>query len=162
MQLSTSNKGWHLQWFYLKNDDAAPLPEFTECLIEETPESWRKWSIPEKDKKRIRDHITAIHILKENGLKGSGVIRAYHARRVVPLMMCALLLYVIAPKASFNGTALPNSEIAQCIKEVMEPSRDDAGAPLDFVFPMLGHPSMWLKPGHVIFISFPFSCLLFN
>ena len=35
----------------------------------------------EKDKKKIRDHITAIHILKENGLKGSGIIEAYHARR---------------------------------------------------------------------------------
>ena len=39
MWLSTSNKGWHSQWFYLKNDAAAPLPEFTERLIEEAPES---------------------------------------------------------------------------------------------------------------------------
>ena len=42
--------------------------------------------MPEKDKKKIQDHIAAIHILKENGLKGSGVIRAYHTRRVAPLM----------------------------------------------------------------------------
>jgi len=28
MQLLTSNKGWHSQWFYLKNDAAALLPEF--------------------------------------------------------------------------------------------------------------------------------------
>ena len=80
----------------------------------------------EKDKKKIRDHITAIHILKENGLKGSGVIKAYHARRVASLMMCALLLYAMAPEASFDRTSLtegmlPNSEIAQRIKEVMEP-----------------------------------------
>ena len=27
MWLSTSNKGWHSQWFYLKNDAATPLPE---------------------------------------------------------------------------------------------------------------------------------------
>ena len=52
----------------------------------------RKWGVPEKDKKKIRDHITAIHILKESGLKGSGVIEAYHVRRVVPLMMRALSL----------------------------------------------------------------------
>ena len=42
-------------------------------------------------------------------------------------MTCALPLYVIAPKASFDGTALTegalsNSKIAQCIKEAMEPS----------------------------------------
>ena len=53
MQLSTSNKGWHSQWFYLKNNAIAPLLEFTGCLIEETPEQWRKWGIPEKDKKKI-------------------------------------------------------------------------------------------------------------
>ena len=38
MRLSTSNKGWHSHWFYLKNDAAAPLPEFTVRLIEEAPE----------------------------------------------------------------------------------------------------------------------------
>jgi hypothetical protein len=29
LQLSRSNKAWHAQWFYLRNDAAAPLPEFT-------------------------------------------------------------------------------------------------------------------------------------
>ena len=76
MWLSTSNKEWHLQWFYLKNDAAAPLPEFTGRLIEEALESWRKWGILEKDKKKIRDHIAAFHNLKERGLKGSGIIEA--------------------------------------------------------------------------------------
>ena len=53
MSLSMSNKGWHLQWFYLKNDAVTPLPEFIGRLIEEAPESWRKWVVPEKDKKKI-------------------------------------------------------------------------------------------------------------
>ena len=167
MRLSTSNKGWHSQWFYLKNDATASLPEFTGHLIEEVLESWRKWGVLEKDKKKIRDHITAIHILKENGLKGSGVIGAYHTRRVAPLMTHALLLYAMAPEASFDGTvlaegALPHSEVMQHIKEVMEPSWDDAGALLNFVYPVLGHPSMRLEPGHVISIGFPSSYLLFN
>ena len=64
--------------------------------------------------------------MKENGLKGSGIIGAYHARRVAQLMMHALPLYAMAPEASFDGTALaedtlPNSEIMQHIKEAMEP-----------------------------------------
>ena len=46
MWLSMSNKGWHSQWFYLKNDAAPPLPEFTGHLIEEAPEQWRKWGVP--------------------------------------------------------------------------------------------------------------------
>ena len=76
MRLSTSNKGWHSQSFCIKNDAAAPLPEFTGRLIEEAPESWRKWGVPEKDKKKIQDHIAAIYILRESDLKGSGVIGA--------------------------------------------------------------------------------------
>ena len=106
MPLSTSNKGGTCKWFYLKNDTAAPLPEFTRHLIEEALEQWRKWGVPEKDKKKIRDHITAIHILTENGLKGSVVIGAYHARRVAPLMRRTLPLYAMVPKALFDEMAL--------------------------------------------------------
>ena len=76
-------------------------------------------------------------------------------------MTRALPLYAMAPEASFDGTmlaegALPNSEITQRIKEAMEPLRDDAGAPLDFIYLVPGHPV------HVILVSFPFSYLLFN
>ena len=82
-------------------------------------------------------------------------------------MTRALPLYTMAPEASFDGTALaegtlPNFEIAQHIKEAMEPLWDDAGAALDFIYPVLGHPPMRPEPGHVIFIRFPSSCLLFN
>ena len=80
-------------------------------------------------------------------------------------MTRAIPLYVMAPEASFDRTALaegalPNSEIAQRIKEAMEPSRDDAGTPLDFVYPVPGHPLMRPEPGHVVFVSFPSSRLL--
>ena len=52
MHLSTSNKGWHSHWFYVKDDAAAPLPAFSERIIEEVPEPW-KWGVPDKDKKKI-------------------------------------------------------------------------------------------------------------
>ena len=82
-------------------------------------------------------------------------------------MTRALPLYAMASKALFDRTALaegalPNSEIAQHIKEAMELSWDNAGAPLDFVYPVPGHPLMWPEPGHVVFVSFHFSRLLFN
>ena len=99
MWLLTSNKGWHSQWFYLKNDAASPLPEFIGSLIEAAPKQWRKWGVPKKDKKKIQDHIAAIHILKENGLKELGIIEAYHVRRVAPLMTRALPLYMMALEA---------------------------------------------------------------
>ena len=34
MRLSTSNKGWHSHWFYVKDDVAAPLSVFSGRIIE--------------------------------------------------------------------------------------------------------------------------------
>ena len=68
-------------------------------------------------------------------MKGSGIIGAYHTQRVAPLMSHMLPLYLMAPRVSLDGTALANealspSEVAQHIKEAMEPSQDDIGAAL--------------------------------
>ena len=84
-----------------------------------------------------RDHLTAIRILKEKDVKGSGIIGAYHMRRVAPLMTCALPLHMMVPGVALDGTtlaegALSPSEVAQRIKEAMEPSWDNASATLDF------------------------------
>ena len=92
-------------------------------------------------------------------MKGSGIIGAYHTRRVVLLMARALPLHQMVPRASFEGTvlvdeALPPSEVAQRIKEVMEPSKDTAGAALDHVYLVPGHPPMWPEPGVFDFVSF--------
>ena len=54
MRLSTSNKGWHSYWFYVKNNAAAPLPEFTGRLIKEVLESWRKWGSRIRTRRRSR------------------------------------------------------------------------------------------------------------
>ena len=72
--------------------------EFTGRLIEEVLESWRKWGVLEKDKKKIQDHLTIVRILKERGVKGSGIIGAYHTWRVAPLMKRALPLHMMAPE----------------------------------------------------------------
>lgn len=84
IRLSTSSKGWHSSWFYIKNDAAAPCWS-TQGAWSEAPNSW-KWGVPDKDKRRTADHLNAIKILKANALRGSDTIRAYHARRVAPLM----------------------------------------------------------------------------
>ena len=82
-------------------------------------------------------------------------------------MRHVLPLYTMVPGASFDGTmlaegALSPSKVTQRIKEAMEPSRDDVGAPLDFMYLVPGHPPMWPKPGYIVFISFLSSCLLFD
>ena len=105
MCLSTSNKGWHSLWFYVKDNVAAPLPVFSRRIIEEVLGSW-KWGVLDKDKKRIKDHLVALQILKERGVKGSGIIGAYHTRRVAPLMSHTLPLYLMGPGASLKGMVL--------------------------------------------------------
>ena len=108
--------------------------------------------VPKKDKKRIQDHLTAIQILKERDVKGSGIIGTYHMWRVAPLMRHALPLHMMAPGASLDGTALAEgalspSKVAQRIKEVMEPLRDDAGTMLEFVYPVPRHPQCGQNQG---------------
>ena len=137
---------------------SATLPRYTGRLIEEAPGSW-SWGVQSKDKKHLSDLFSTLQALKDRGVKGTGIIGAYHARRVAPLMARTLPLYQMVPEASFEGTvlvdeALPYSDVAQLIKEAMEPTKDSAGAILDFVYPVLGHPPMRPEPGFVEFVSF--------
>ena len=56
---------------------AAPLPMFSGRLIEQASGLWR-WGISDKDKKRLKDHLTTLQVLKDRGVKGSGIIGVYH------------------------------------------------------------------------------------
>ena len=91
--------------FYVKDNVVAPLPAFSRHIIEEVLGSWM-WGVPDKDKKKIKDHLAALQILKERGVKGSGIIGPYHTWRVVPLMSQALPLYLMVLGASLEGMAL--------------------------------------------------------
>ena len=83
MRLATSNKGWHSQWFYVRDDVSATLPRYTGRLIVDAPESW-SWGVQSKDKKHLSDLFSALQALKDRGIKGTGIIGTYHARRVAP------------------------------------------------------------------------------
>ena len=66
----------------------------------------------EKDKKKIQDHLAAVRILKERGVKGSGIIGAYHARRAAPLIRRVLPLHMMALGASLDGTLLTEGALS--------------------------------------------------
>ena len=126
-------------------------------MIEEAPESWT-WGVQLKDKKHLADLLAGLQALKERGVKGAGIIGAYHARRVASLMARALPLYRMMPGMSFEGTvlvdeALPYSEVAQRVKEATEPMKDSAGDVLDIVYPVPGHPPMRPEPRFFEFVS---------
>ena len=73
-------------------------------------------------------------------------------------MMRTLPLHWMMPGISFEGTVLvdevlPFSEVAQRIKEAMEPTKDSKGGVLDIVYLVPGHPPMRSEPGFFEFVS---------
>jgi hypothetical protein len=106
----------------------------------------------------MEDHLKAIAILRERGLHGAGVIRAYHVRRLMPLMACALSMYQMTPGSSPDGTvmlageALSVGEVEQHLKEAMEVPSSPSRA-LVLVYPVLRHPPMRSDAGFVEFVS---------
>ena len=136
---------------------SATLPRYTGRLIEEAPGSWA-WGVQSKDKKHLSDLLSTLQALKERGVKGTGIIGAYHARRVAPLMARVLPLHRMMPGMSFEGTvlvdeALPYSEVAQRIKEATKLTKDSTGRVLDIVILVPGHPPMRPEPGFFEFVS---------
>ena len=155
--LSKSNKGWHKLWFYLRNNNGAPLPIFTGHLIEEAPDV-RRYGPITKEQKRLSDLLKAIATLKGHGLCETGVVGAYHVRRLAPLMARALSMYKMmldsAPEGMVmvTGKALSVGEMAQRLKEAMEFPMDPL-VDLALVYPVLGHPAMRLDVGFVELVS---------
>ena len=144
---------------------SATLPRYTGRLIEEAPESW-SWGVQSKDKKHLSDFLSTLQALKDRGVKGTGIIGAYHTRRVAPLMARVLPLYQMMPRMSFEGMvlvdeALPFSEVAQRIKEATEPMKDSKGSVLNIVYPVPGHPPMRSEPGFFEFVSLLLPCSFF-
>jgi Putative gypsy type transposon len=174
-RLPTSNKGWHPEWFYLKNTSAPSLPhhrlpEFNYQVFEDIPPQWSQWGVPTKDLRKIEPHLAAVKVLRERGLTAAGVVGAYHARRVAPLMARAFPLYGMVAGAPPEGTAmalgaLPNSEIAQRIKEALEQVKDRSGAVVVPEYPVPRCPSMRPDLGFIDFVSvvsFPSSIVIYS
>jgi len=155
--LLKSNKGWHKLWFYLRNDDDDPLSIFTGRLIEEALDVWRYGPVV-KEQKRLYDLLKAIVTLKGHGLHGTGVIEAYHVRRLAPLMVHALPMWKMTPDSMPKGTvmvadeALSIDEMAQHLKEEIECPVDPL-VDLAPVYLVPGHPSMRPDVGFVELVS---------
>ena len=151
LALRGSNRGWQSNWFYLKSQAVGPLSPY----IGRTPSysiSPRHWSDgPTGPPRRRLDHIlNALRTLKEIGLSGAGVIGAYHARRLAPLMAREYLMYQMVPAISLDDTAkagerLKDSEIQQRIREALDT--------WDGQYPIAGHPAMLPEPSAMVFVS---------
>lgn len=126
LKLVSSNKEWRSKcFFFLKNRPEAPFLACSGNGILTTPVQW-KADVPTGDREKIADHLAAISVLRGSGLKGAGVIGAYHASGVAPLMRCALLLFVMTPDTPRAGSGLaaeppPTDEVARHIKSGTPP-----------------------------------------
>lgn len=104
MHLVSSNKGWHPEWFYLKNMGATPFPAYSGRGVFEAPDEWKRDVLGGRSV--VENHLAAIKTLKDCGLMGVGIIGVYHVRGVAPLMRRALPLHLMAPGESPEGTGL--------------------------------------------------------
>ena len=70
---------------------------------------WRYGPVA-KEQKRLDDLLKAIMTLKGHGLRGTGIIRAYHVRRLAPLMVLALLMYKMKLDSAPEGMVMVAGE----------------------------------------------------
>lgn len=131
--LSSSNKGWHRQWFYLKNDADAALPDYTRKTFDGRSESWH-WGVTKK----------------EGGLLGGAIIEECHWQRVLPLMARALPLHAMGPSQPWVGTAM--SDELPTREEVVDRLRE-ALSSAEAVFPVPDCPQMRPRAGFMTFVS---------
>jgi hypothetical protein len=154
LKLVSSNKGWHSQWFYLKNSTATPFLAYSSHGIFKALEEW-KWGISTNDLSKIDNHLAAIKVLKTHGLKGARVIGEYHVMEVAPLMRHTLPLHMMVPRASPEGTVLgkrapSGDEIIRRIRGAMELMKDTVGDVIDVIYLVPNHPPpMHPEPGFI-------------
>ena len=70
---------------------------------------WRYGAIV-KEQKRLGDLLKAIVTLKGHDPRGTGIVGAYHVRRLAPLMTRTLLMYQMTPDSVPEGTVTVTGE----------------------------------------------------
>ena len=79
-----SNRGWHGEWFYIRNPVEEPFPAFTD----ERPEKQDNWSwgCARKERKKVEFIEEELWKLVWRGLDRVRVFHTLYRRRVTPLV----------------------------------------------------------------------------
>jgi hypothetical protein len=91
MKGSSSNKGWHQRWFYLRSDADVPLPLYTGRYFKVALACWGYGPIA-ADKENIDTLLQVVKHLVNQDVTGAGLIAMFHERRVLLLMWQACCL----------------------------------------------------------------------
>ena len=78
-----SNRGWHGEWFYIRNPAAAPFPAFTGRRPEKQ-DSW-SWGCTHKEKHKVGVIEEELRKLMKHSLDGVRVFHTLYHCRVMPL-----------------------------------------------------------------------------
>ena len=127
------NRGWHGDWFNIRNPEAAPFPVFTGRRPEER-ESW-SWGCGRKERHKVEAIEEELRKLMRHGLDGVRVFYTLYRRRI------ALLVERMQPMWEYGGQSdanrasseeLPEDEVWSHIGRVLQlrPWEMVAGKPI--------------------------------
>ena len=78
-----SNRGWHGEWFYIRNPVEAPFPAFT-ARRPEKQKSW-SWGCARLERHKVEVIEEELRKLVKRGLDGVWVFHTLYRSRVAPL-----------------------------------------------------------------------------
>nr|AAL67589.1 putative gypsy-type retrotransposon protein [Oryza sativa Japonica Group]AAP55141.1 retrotransposon protein, putative, unclassified [Oryza sativa Japonica Group] len=101
MPFKTSNKGWHVNWFYVQNPEPA-LPEYC-CLPPVYQDTWDSLPIGDEAAQAV-ELMERMIKLKEQGLQGKQITRHFIKCRLAPIKERSRTAF------EFDGKHDPNRE----------------------------------------------------
>jgi hypothetical protein len=135
----SSNTGWREGWFYLRNDEAHPLPAFTGQTFTSSCPQWRE--VCADSMRPHVDRTTArLRALRAAGLTEPLIVATWLGGGLVPLRRRALRVFEMAPElAPYEGTVTaPTPSIVEIEAWVAEVT----GAPFSFPGDLNSYPRL--------------------
>jgi hypothetical protein len=83
--LTSSNIGWHAEWFYLKNDPECSLLAYTAGYYYVTPEAWSDRPSKKDHQKLLSGYLEVLKALQGHRFDLTAVIGGYLTRGIVLL-----------------------------------------------------------------------------
>jgi hypothetical protein len=114
-------KGWQKKWFYLKNDDSAPLPVFTGGRV--VPLTFWGEGAAGKDPNKIQPLCECLQHLRQEGLTEILLLQMFFDRWIQPLWMRMAKMWVY-PRSSCLDRPSPKelsaAEVEAQIRKVLD------------------------------------------
>ena len=115
-----SNRGWHREWFYIRNPTAAPFPAFTGGRLEKQ-DSW-SWGCAHKEKKKVEIIEEELWKIVWCGLDGVWVFHTLYCHRVASLVERTWSMWMYSGPTDPDHALpeeLPDDEVWSCLGRVL-------------------------------------------